>query len=93
MSFSQYAHSSLRLRQQWARRNPAGFLAIETGRGAAMMALVLAIAEITPLSLRSGEHGARLGFIMVWAVLMAAWNLSRARRSNVGTPTSRPPTI
>lgn len=79
MTFTDYLVSE-RLRHERAQSRPLLFFLTETGRNAAVMALVLAVMDVTPLALRPGDARSRLLFIGVWSLFMAGWQLVRLRR-------------
>ncbi len=79
MTFVEYVRQSSRLREEMADRRPSLFLLLEIGRHAAVMALVLAVMEVTPLSLHADAPGRRIWFIGIWSTFMAVWGLWRHR--------------
>lgn len=86
MTFTDYSRSSLHLRQQLARTNGLTFYLFETGRYAAVMALVLAIGDLSPWPYRLGQPTGRLGFIVVWSLVMAGLSFWRERRRKPQAP-------
>lgn len=77
MTISEYALKSLALRQQLRSSNRAVAFALEAGRGAAIMALLLSVTDAANLG-RFNDPVRRLAFIGGWAVLMAGLGALRA---------------
>jgi hypothetical protein len=68
------------LERDWAHTAPARFLFRVFLRGAATMALILSgLDAIRPRSVFDERPGSRLGFIVLWSLIMAALNLLAAR--------------
>ena len=78
MKLSEYALKSLALRQQLRSSNRALAFVFEVGRGAAIMALILSVADAANLGIFDDGPARRLVFIGGWAVLMAGLEVLRA---------------
>jgi hypothetical protein len=89
MIFTTYLVSE-RLRHERAQSRPLLFFFTEAGRNAAVMALVLAVMDVTPLALRPGDAWSRLLFVGVWSLFMAGWHLVRLRRKKADAHASSP---
>jgi hypothetical protein len=70
------------LERQWAHTEPIRFLVRIFLKGAAMMALALSVIDTArPRSLFDERPVARLGFIVLWSLLMGALILWVARHT------------
>jgi hypothetical protein len=79
MAFLEWARRSQALRRDTAQSRPTLFFLLEVGRHAAVMALVIVVADTTPWPFQQGSPWARVWFIGAWSVLMAGWSLVRQR--------------
>lgn len=79
MSLSEYAHRSLALRADLRASNGLLAFLFETVRGAAGMALVLAVTDLVGLAPFAAQPRARLLFILGTAVFMTLIELVRVR--------------
>ena len=80
MNYNEYVRLENEAKAPLARRDRRMYMLRETVFWAGIMALVLTIADATPWQLGDDRPLARLAFILVWAVVMAWWQLRRARR-------------
>lgn len=70
------------LERQWAHTEPSRFLVRMFLKGAAMMALALSVIDAArPRSVFDERPVARLGFIVLWSLLMSAFILWVARHT------------
>lgn len=83
MTFRDYLVSSKRLRHETARSRPLQFFLTETGRHAAVLALVLVVMDVTPFTFRGDSPWGRLLFIGLWSVVMAGLRLVRLRMRKI----------
>lgn len=90
MTFWDYLVSSERLRNETAQSRPLLFFFTETGRHAAVMALVLVVMDVTPLAFQHDSALSRLLFIGVWSAFMAGWRLVRLRGRKADAHASSP---
>jgi hypothetical protein len=81
MTFAEYRMSGIRQRTELAWSNARVFYVMEVGRCAALMALVLAVVDVTPFPYRIEGVWERMWFIGSWSVMMGGWSLVLARRS------------
>jgi hypothetical protein len=93
MIWREHFQSNSAAREELARARPRLFLLHEAARYAAVMALVLIIADVTPLSLHPDAPWRRLAFVVVWSLAMARWTLSRLRARRDQVESSFPPVI
>jgi hypothetical protein len=93
MTFAEYARRTKSLRSDTAHSRPRMFFLMEAGGHAAVMALVLIVADVTPLAFKSESPLGRLWFIGLWSSLMAAWNFWRLRSRRDEAHASAPPAI
>jgi hypothetical protein len=78
MRLTEYVLKSLALRQQFQSSNRLLAFALEAARGAATMALVLSVADAANFGIVDDGPMRRLGFIGIWALLMAGVEAMRA---------------
>jgi len=77
MTLTEYAIQSLRLDRRLRESSRISAYAVEAFRSATVMALVVLVSDLTPLSVADESPEQRIGFVIFFALLMPAVNLVR----------------
>lgn len=81
MSFADYAKKSIALHAELRRSNRALAMLVSVGQAAAVMALVLSVADLANVGIFVESPARRFGFIAVWAVMMTGLGILRPRQT------------
>jgi hypothetical protein len=91
MTFAEFRRQSRRSMKELARTQPRAAFLFDLGRHAAVMAVVIVVMDVTPLSLHADAPWVRLGFIGFWSVFMALVTRKQARAQD--EPDSSSPSV